>query len=217
MYPEEKDALNLKKINQEDIELEARIASIMEQRDGLNDKEYIDFTLEYLRGKKDEEIKIEEGKTESSYCVHPIEEEEGKKLKELLLKSEDLLLYFVKNEGLLILRDSFSHNTVGIDILEDILANNEKVKEEFQKIKGYESMIDYLHSRSKTPEQKNLEASVVKKVFTILEDATLNEYVRTQLSEKKKIKDLFVSVIKALDVDQNISVFGTLISFGSNL
>jgi hypothetical protein len=133
------------------------------------------------------------------------------------MKSEDLLLYFIKNEGLLILRDSFSHNTVGIDILEDVLANNEKVKEEFQKVKGYESMIDFLHSRSITPEKKNLEAKVVRKVFSILEDATLNELVRTQLSEKKKIKDLFVSVIKALDVDQNISVFGTLISFGSNL
>jgi tetratricopeptide (TPR) repeat protein len=67
LFPDEKDAVNLKKLNEEDIELEARIASIMEKRDGLNDKEYIDFTLEYLRGKKDEEIKIEEGKTESSY------------------------------------------------------------------------------------------------------------------------------------------------------
>ena len=217
LYPSEADALRLKELNDEDIELEERISKIMEQRDGLSDKEYIDFTIQYLRGQKDEEIKIEEGKTESSYCVHPISEEDGKKLVELLIKSEDLLLYFVKNKGLMVLKDSFTHNTIGIDILDTILAKNEKIKEEFQKVKGYEAMIDYLHARSLTPEQKSLEGSVVKQVFGILEDATLNDYVREQLSEKKKIKDLFVTVIKALELDENISLFGTLIGFGSNL
>jgi len=153
----------------------------MEKRDGLSDKEYIDFTIEYLTGKKDEEIKIEEGKKESTYCVHPIKEEEGKKLSELLLKSEDLLLYFVKNKGLLCLKDSLSHNTVGIEVLDKVLEKNEKVKEEFQKSKGYESLIDYLYNRSLNPEKKSLESSVVKQVFGILEDATLNEFVRNQL------------------------------------
>lgn len=217
LCPGEADGLKLQELNNEDIELEERISKIMEQRDGLSDKEYIDFTIDYLRGQKDEEIKIEEGKTETSYCVHPIEEKDGAKLIELLTKSEDLLLYFVKNKGLLVLKDSFAHNTVGLDVLDKILTNNEKIKEEFQKVKGYESLIDQLHSRSATPEKKSLESSVVKQVFGLLEDATLNDHVRAQLSEKKKIKDLFISVIKALDLDENITLFGTLISFGSNL
>ena len=67
------------------------------------------------------------------------------------------------------------------------------------------------------PEKKALESSVVKQVFGILEDSTLNEFVRNQLSEKKKIKDLFIAVFKVLDIEDNISLFGTLISFGSNL
>ncbi|CAI2384675.1 unnamed protein product [Moneuplotes crassus] len=217
LCPGEIDAEKLKTLNEEDMELEERIASIMEQRDGLSDKDFIDFTIDYLRGIKDEEIKIEEGKKENSFCVHPIEEADGKKLTELLLKSDDLLLYFVKNKGLICLKDSLLHNTVGIEVLDKILEKKEKVKEEFQKSKGYEALIDYLYSRSLNPEKKALESSVVKKVFGILEDATLNEFVRNQLSEKKKIKDLFISVLKALDVDENISLFGTLISFGSNL
>jgi len=115
------------------------------------------------------------------------------------------------------LKDSFRHNTVGVAVLEKILSLNEKVKEEFQKAKGYEAMIDYLHTRSISPETKSLNAQIVSKVFSILEEATLNDYVRGQLSEKKKIKDLFVSVLKALDLQENTALFGTLISFGSNL
>ena len=121
LIPDEPSAIKLKQLNEEDIEMEERIAKIMEQRDGLSDKDFIDFTIDYLKGTKDEEIKIEEGKKESSYCVHPLKEEDGEKLTELLLKSEDLLLYFMKNKGLLMLKDSVSHNTVGISVLEKIL------------------------------------------------------------------------------------------------
>lgn len=217
LFPDQLEAVKLKQLNEEDIELEERILKIMEQRDGLSDKEFIDFTIEYLIGEKDEEIKIEEGKTETLYCKHPIGPEDSKKLSELLTKSSDLLWYFIKNKGLLVLKDSFGYNTEGINILDKILEKDEKAKEEFQKVKGYEALIDYLYGRSKTPETKSLESSIVKHVFQILEDATLNEFVRNQLSEKKRIKDLFIAVLKALDLDDNISLFGTLISFGSNL
>jgi lipoprotein NlpI len=217
LYADQPEAIKLKQLNEEDIELEERISKIMEQRDGLSDKEFIDFTIEYLIGQKDEEIKIEEGKTETLYCKHPIKTEDAVKLSELLKKSSDLLWYFIKNKGLLVLKDSFEFNTEGINILDAILESDEKAKEEFQKVKGYEALIDYLYGRSKTPETKSLEASIVKQVFQILEDATLNEFVRTQLAEKKRIKDLFIAVLKTLDLDENISLFGTLISFGSNL
>lgn len=204
-------------LNDEDIELEERIQSIMQQRDGLSDKEFIDFTLSYLRGQKDEEIKIEEGKTESSFCMHPIGEDDGDKLIKLLKKSDDLLLYFIKLKGLMVLRDSFSYNNVGFKVLEQILQKNDKVKEEFQKVKGYEAMIDYLHNRSLSPEKVSLDSDIVYQVFNMLEEATINDYCRGQLSEKKKIKDLFIAVLKALDVKENTKLFGTLISFGSNL
>jgi len=54
-------------LTNEDLDLEERIEKILQQRDGLSDKEFIDFTIEYLRGQKDEEIKLEEGKTETSF------------------------------------------------------------------------------------------------------------------------------------------------------
>ena len=217
LFPDEKDAQKYFKLNEEDIELDERIKRIMQQRDGLNDKEYIDFTISYLRGQKDEDIKIEEGKTETSYCVHPITEEDSQKLAELLTKSEDLILYFIKNKGFDVIKDSFKHNTLGLSILEKILPLNDKIREEFQKAKGYEALIDYLHSRSSNHETQNLESSLVKNIFSILEDATLNEFIRNQLSDKKKIKDLFISVLKALDLKENTALIATLISFGSNL
>ena len=167
LYCEEKDALKLQALNDEDIELEERIQSIMQQRDGLSDKEFIDFTLSYLRGQKDEEIKIEEGKTESSFCMHPIGEDDGDKLIKLLKKSDDLLLYFIKLKGLMVLRDSFSYNNVGFKVLEQILQKNDKVKEEFQKVKGYEAMIDYLHNRSLSPEKVSLDSDIVYQVFNM--------------------------------------------------
>ena len=217
LSPDDKDAIKSLKLTEEDIELEERIKRIMQLRDGLSDKEYIDFTIEYLRGQKDEEIKIEEGKTETSYCVHPISEEDSQKLIELLTKSEDLVLYFIKNKGFEVIKDSLKHNNFAIQILDKVLNMGNKIKEEFQKSKGYETLIDYLHARSVDHETKGLESSIVKTIFSILEEATLNEYVRTQLSEKKKIKELFISVLKALDLQENTNLIATLISFGSNL
>lgn len=37
-------------------------------------------------------------------------------------------------------------------------------------------------------------------MLNILEDGSLNDLIRGQLSEKKKIKDLFINVIKSLDI-----------------
>jgi hypothetical protein len=81
--------------------MEERIERILEDKEGLNDKEYIDFITDYYLGKLDEELKIEEGKTESSYCTHEIKNEDRDKLISLFGKSNDLLLYFVERKGLL--------------------------------------------------------------------------------------------------------------------
>lgn len=45
----------------------------------------------------------------------------------------------------------------------------------------------------------------------------MNELVRESLSEKKKIKDLFMVVIKSIDISQNRKLVSSLIQFASNL
>jgi hypothetical protein len=45
----------------------------------------------------------------------------------------------------------------------------------------------------------------------------LNHLIRQSLSEKKKIKDLFINVIKVLNVQDHTKVLVTLLSFGTNL
>lgn len=45
----------------------------------------------------------------------------------------------------------------------------------------------------------------------------MNELVRENLSEKKKIKDLFLVVIKSIDIQQNRKLVSSLIQFVSNL
>lgn len=57
-------------------------------------------------------------------------------------------------------------------------------------------------------------------VFTILvllENASLSEVVRATLSEMTKIKDLFLIVIKSIDVAENMKLVSSLIQFVSNL
>ena len=45
----------------------------------------------------------------------------------------------------------------------------------------------------------------------------MSEAVRKNLSEKKKVKDLFLIVIRSIDIDENRSVVSSLIQFASNL
>ncbi len=43
------------------------------------------------------------------------------------------------------------------------------------------------------------------------------EFVREGLSEKKKIKDLFLVVIRSVDIEKNRKLLSSLIQFASNL
>jgi hypothetical protein len=45
----------------------------------------------------------------------------------------------------------------------------------------------------------------------------MNEFVRLNLSEKKKIKDLFLVVFKSIEARENRRVLSSLIQFVSNL
>ena len=54
LYPEDKDVEKIHKLTLEDIELEKRIRNIMGNSELLKGKEYLDFILDFLQGKKDE-------------------------------------------------------------------------------------------------------------------------------------------------------------------
>jgi hypothetical protein len=45
----------------------------------------------------------------------------------------------------------------------------------------------------------------------------MEEATRSDLSEKKKIKDLFLVVIRSIDIETNRPIISQLISFASNL
>jgi hypothetical protein len=54
-------------------------------------------------------------------------------------------------------------------------------------------------------------------ILQILETGSLNEAVRSNLSDKKKIKDLFLVVIKSIEISKNKMLVSSLIQFFSNL
>ena len=54
-------------------------------------------------------------------------------------------------------------------------------------------------------------------ILHILETGSMNESVRSNLSDKKKIKDLFLVVIKSIEVSKNKVLISSLVQFFSNL
>ena len=58
---------------------------------------------------------------------------------------------------------------------------------------------------------------IIYKLLTLLEGGSLNEVVRSNLSEKTKIKDLFLVVIRSVEVAENMKLVSSLIQFVSNL
>lgn len=54
MFPGDKDVARFTKITEEDIELESRITNIMSNANLLKGKDYLDFILDFLQGRKDD-------------------------------------------------------------------------------------------------------------------------------------------------------------------
>ena len=54
-------------------------------------------------------------------------------------------------------------------------------------------------------------------ILVLLENASMDETVRGTLSEMSKIKDLFLIVIRSVEVKQNMKLISSLIQFVSNL
>ena len=62
-----------------------------------------------------------------------------------------------------------------------------------------------------------MEPQHIHLILEILENGSMAEPVRMNLSEKKKVKDLFLVVIRSINIDENREVVSSLIQFASNL
>eukprot|EP00347_Sterkiella_histriomuscorum_P021645 403333259 len=212
LTPGDKDIARFTKLTEEDIEHEQKITNIMSNANLLKGKEYLDFILDFLQGKKDETLP-----KEKKFCYYDLQQEDADKIKEILLSDQDMIYYFNVKNGFKTLVDSLSFNTNALAIIQPVLDSDVKLQEDFQKQKHFEQLIDFLNKQNANTEAKTLDSPVIHKVLEILESASLNEYVRENLSEKKKIKDLFLVVIKAIDVPTNMKLVSSLIQFVSNL
>lgn len=74
-----------------------------------------------------------------------------------------------------------------------------------------------MYKKNVNAEGATLPPDSVHKILAILENGSMSEAVRMNLSEKKKVKDLFLVVIKAINIDENRQVVASLIQFASNL
>ena len=77
----------------------------------LKGKEYLDFILDFLQGKKDEIPH-----NEKRYCYHELTKEESRKILDSL-KDPDMIYYFNCKDGFKTLIDSLDMNEEAISIL----------------------------------------------------------------------------------------------------
>ena len=74
-----------------------------------------------------------------------------------------------------------------------------------------------MQTMNQNTEGKTLSYPDMLKLLQILEAGSMNEEVRQNLSEKKKIKDLFLVVIRSIEISRNKMLIASLLSFISNL
>lgn len=122
-----------------------------------------------------------------------------------------MILYFNVKDGFKTMVDSLEFNANALPIISNILDKDNKMQEEFQRQKLYEKLIDFLNKSQANTESKTLENNIVHLILEILETASMNEFVRENLAEKKKIKDLFLVVIRSIKVEDNRKLVSSLI------
>jgi len=192
----------------------------MENAEALKGKEYIDFLLQYLQGKdsqpEDGEKKKVAGR-QPEFCKNELKKDEASKLKGILVADADLVLYFNAKDGFKVLVDSLAFGIEALPILSELLPNDDKLREDFQRQHLYEGLIDFMHKKNVNTEVVTLDPLVIYDILILLENASMNEAVRMNLSEKKKIKDLFMVVIRSVDIKENRTLVASLIQFASNL
>jgi hypothetical protein len=125
--------------------------------------------------------------------------------------SDELALYFNAKHGMKVLVDSLQFNQEALPILSDLLSENEKMREEFQRSHLYEALVEFLYKKNVNAEGATLDSAIVAQILNLLENGSLVESVRLNLSEKKKMKDLFLVVINSIDIKQNRKLVASLI------
>jgi hypothetical protein len=148
--------------------------------------------------------------------LHELSREELQKLTETL-KDDNMKYYFSVQEGFKLLVDSLYLNTRAIVLIEKLLEKNEKLQEAFQKEHLYEALIDFIQNQNQNAEGKTLDYKDMLAILQILETGSLNEAVRGNLSDKKKIKDLFLVVLNTIEIPKNKELCSSLVQFFSNL
>ena len=81
----------------------------------------------------------------------------------------------------------------------------------------YEGLIDFLYKRNVKSEGSTLDNANIHQILVLLENGSLNEVVRGTLSEMNKIKDLFLIVIRSVNMTETRDLVSSLIQFVSNL
>ena len=128
-------------MNKKDQEHEEKLTKIMANASSLKGKEYIDYLLAFLKGKKDESA--DASKKTKQICFHELTKDECTKLTEILA-DENMVYYFNVNGGMSILVDSLYISTTGLKLIQKVLENNEKLKDDFQREHLYEGLIDLI-------------------------------------------------------------------------
>ena len=220
LLPDQADCQRLIDQYKQDKEHAKRIALVMENAQELAGREYIDFLLNAVQGKIPQTLseaasgqpkKADQGKV-PRYCQHAIKPEEATKLKGILRRDEEeLVLYFNAKDGFRTLVHSLEYNTECLDLLVDLVIDNEQLSDDFQRNHQYEALIDFMYKKNVNAEGATLAPETVLKILTILENGSMSEPVRMNLSEKKKVKDLFLVVIRAINIDENRKVVSSLI------
>jgi len=193
-----------------DIEHFKKIDSIMADAEKLAGKEFIDYILEFLKGKKDEElpeltdeqVRYNRKINRKQIVYHPLGADELKKLTKILA-DDNMIYYFSVNEGFKVLIDSLYFGTGALDLIETTLEKQKKLQEDIQRQHQYEALIDFMTAQNQNAEGKTMSQADMLKILHILETGSLNEIVRSNLSDKKKIKDLFLVVIRSIDIAKN--------------
>ncbi len=188
----------------------------MSNSESLKGKEFIDFILDYLTGKT-HKPEPKPGFRVPKNCANQLNSDEAKKLVNILKDSTELSYYFNAKDGFKTLVDSLHFSYDAFTVLEALLPENEKLREDFQRQHLYEALIDFLYRRNIKSDGPTLPNEHVYSILVLLENASLSEVVRSTLSEMTKIKDLFLIVIRSIEVLENMKLVSSLIQFISNL
>jgi len=130
----EADAEKWLKFTEEDEEHQNKLNAIMANAEALKGKEYIDYLINFLKGKKDDQMpsltKDQEAANKKinrrQVCFHELNADECNKLSKVL-DDEKMVYYFNVNEGFKVLIDSLYFSTSGLKLIKKMIETHPKL------------------------------------------------------------------------------------------